>query len=122
MSTASTVAAENIERAAVTLQPAAGETSRHRALALLAQHRLVTTPQMHQMLSPGGARSKTSTTMNQLRRDELATFTFAPGSARLKAWFLTARGGSPRGGRSCADTRLRPRRAGSTPRCEQRTP
>ncbi len=47
---------------------------------------------MHQMLSPGGARSKTSTTMNQLRRDELATFTFAPGSARLKAWFLTARG------------------------------
>ncbi|WP_228184030.1 replication-relaxation family protein [Streptomyces anulatus] len=73
-------------------QPNAGETTSHRALALLAQHRLVTSPQLHQMLSPGKARSRTATVLNQLRDDKLIASTHVPGSGRLRAWFLTSRG------------------------------
>ncbi|MEU8672716.1 replication-relaxation family protein [Streptomyces anulatus] len=73
-------------------QPNAGETTSHRALALLAQHRLVTSPQLHQMLSPGKARSRTATVLNQLRDDKLIAYTHVPFSGRLRAWFLTSRG------------------------------
>ncbi|MFE8975846.1 replication-relaxation family protein [Streptomyces cyaneofuscatus] len=89
---ATTPPAATVEQSSVALQPMARETTSHRALALLAQHRLVTTPQMHQMLTPGGARSRTAKILNQLYKDDLIAFTLAPGSARLKAWFLTRRG------------------------------
>ncbi|MET8732216.1 replication-relaxation family protein [Streptomyces parvus] len=74
------------------VQPQAGETAGHRALALLAQHRLVTTPQMHQMLSPGKSHQRTSQVLTRLRQDELITFALVPGSSRLRVWFLTAKG------------------------------
>lgn len=88
--TSSTVAAESTER--TPLQPTAGETISHRALALLAQHRLVTSPQMHQMLAPDKTRQWTSKVLSTLRGDELITSTRLPGRTRLRAWFLTSRG------------------------------
>ncbi|MFB7301414.1 hypothetical protein ACFCZJ_36700, partial [Streptomyces rubiginosohelvolus] len=62
------------EAVSAPVQPRAGETAGHRALALLAQHRLVTTPQMHQMLSPGKSHQRTSQVLTRLRQDELSTF------------------------------------------------
>lgn len=76
----------------VPLQPTVAESVEHRALALLAQHRLVTTPQIHQMLRPDKTRQRTGRILNQLREERLIAFTFVPGSTRLRAWFLTARG------------------------------
>ncbi|MEV7297131.1 replication-relaxation family protein [Streptomyces microflavus] len=76
----------------VPLQPTVAESVEHRALALLAQHRLVTTPQIHQMLRPDKTRQRTGRILNQLREEQLIAFTFVPGSTRLRAWFLTARG------------------------------
>lgn len=94
MSTTSTnpVATESIEHTSLPLQPTAGETVPHRALALLAQHRLVTSPQLRQMLAPDKTRQWTWKVLSELRDDELITSTRLPGSTRLKAWFLTARG------------------------------
>lgn len=76
----------------VPLQPTVGESVEHRVLALLAQHRLVTTPQIHQMLRPDKTRQRTGRILNQLREERLIAFTLVPGSTRLRAWFLTARG------------------------------
>ncbi len=72
--------------------PSAEDTTAHRALALLAQHRLVTTPQMHQMLLPDGSRQAVSEVLNILREDKLASYTVLPRSNTLRAWFLTLRG------------------------------
>ncbi|MFD6798641.1 replication-relaxation family protein [Streptomyces cyaneofuscatus] len=88
--TSSTTAAESTER--TPFQPTAGETISHRALALLAQHRLITSPQMHQMLAPDKTRQWTSKVLSALRSDELIKSTRLPGGTRLRAWFLTARG------------------------------
>ncbi|WP_406278304.1 replication-relaxation family protein [Streptomyces sp. NBC_00191] len=83
---------ENIDDARPEPQPSAEDTAAHRALALLAQHRLVTTPQMHQLLNPGNVRTTTSNVLNALREDKLVSYTVLPNSSRLRAWFLTVRG------------------------------
>jgi len=81
-----------VPEAGARTQPSTQDTAAHRALALLAQHRLATTPQMHQLLSPGAARQVTSAVLNTLREDNLATYTVLPHSNRLRAWYLTTRG------------------------------
>lgn len=81
-----------VEKSAPEPQPSAEDTAAHRALALLAQHRLVTTPQMHQMLAPDNVRTHTSNVLNTLREDKLASYAVLPNSSRLRAWFLTPRG------------------------------
>ncbi len=73
-------------------QPSTQDTAGHRAMALLAQHRLATTPQLHQMVAQGSVRQTTSRTLNTLREDDLISYTVLPNSSRLRAWFLTARG------------------------------
>lgn len=74
------------------VQPGTEDTAAHRAMALLAQHRLVTSPQMHQMLNPTSVRQITSNVLNSLREDKLVSYIVLPNSSRLRAWFLTARG------------------------------
>jgi hypothetical protein len=61
-------------------------------MALLGQHRLVTTAQMHLMLAPRAARQSSSETLNALREDRLVSYTVLPRSKGTRAWFLTARG------------------------------
>jgi len=73
-------------------QPGTQDTAAHRALALLAQHRLATTPQLHQLLSPTAARQVTSAVLNTLRENDLAAYTVLPRTNRLRAWYLTGRG------------------------------
>ncbi|MET9669614.1 replication-relaxation family protein [Streptomyces sp. NPDC006475] len=73
-------------------RPSSEDSLAHRALALLGQHRLVTSLQMHELLSPGSSRSVTSKALNGLREDELASYTILPRSNRLRAWHLTPRG------------------------------
>ncbi|MCX4515934.1 replication-relaxation family protein [Streptomyces sp. NBC_01619] len=87
-----TIAVDAAEDARTELQPSTEDTAAHRAMALLAQHRLVTTPQMHQMLAPGTDRSHTSEVLNTLREGKLASYAVLPRSNGLRAWFLTARG------------------------------
>ncbi|MCD9899736.1 replication-relaxation family protein [Streptomyces sp. MT29] len=87
-----TQGSENAELFDVPVQPTAAESIDHRVLALLAQHRLVTTPQIHEMLRPDKTRQRTGRVLNQLQEDQLIAFTVVPGSAQVKAWFLTARG------------------------------
>lgn len=77
---------------AAEVHPSSEETAAHRALALLAQHRLVTSTQMHQMLAPSATRQVTARVLNTLREDDLASYTIVPNANRLRAWFLTARG------------------------------
>jgi hypothetical protein len=90
--TATDLDTDAMEDAGTDPQPSTEDTAGHRAMALLAQHRLATTPQLHQMLTPGSARQITSRTLNALREDDLISYTVLPNSSRLRAWFLTARG------------------------------
>ncbi|WP_405803529.1 hypothetical protein OG729_00580 [Streptomyces sp. NBC_00210] len=104
-------------------QPSTEDAAAHRALALLAQHRLVTTPQMHQMLSPGSVRQLTSTVLNALREDKLASYTVLPNTSRMRAWFLTPRGaGWPPAGRCCAAALCRHWPTPQRPHCAPPTP
>ncbi|MEV6781966.1 replication-relaxation family protein [Streptomyces sp. NPDC051098] len=73
------------------VQPSSEETAVHRAMALLAQHRLVTTLQMQQLLSPGSTRQFTSGVLNTLREAQLVSYAELP-VGRTRAWFLTLRG------------------------------
>lgn len=68
------------------------ETAAHRALALLAQHRLIANPQMHQLLWPTHNRRATSEVLTGLREDRLASYTVLPRANGARAWFLTSRG------------------------------
>jgi hypothetical protein len=61
-------------------------------MALLAQHRIVTTHQLHTMLHPGGSRSLTARTLGRLRENDLASSFTVPSTNRAKGWFLTSRG------------------------------
>lgn len=95
------------------LAPRSADTAAHRAVALLAQHRLATTAQLHQMLAPHAARQAVSEVLTRLRRDQLVSYTVLPRSSRVRAWFLT-----PRGARTCAgwpELRGRPVHAPTTP-------
>ncbi|WUD70288.1 replication-relaxation family protein [Streptomyces sp. NBC_00510] len=75
-----------------TWQPRTEESSAHQALALLAQHRLATTPQLHELLSPDGHRQTTSAVLNTLRKDTLISHTVLARSNGTRAWYLTPKG------------------------------
>ncbi|MEU1931860.1 replication-relaxation family protein [Streptomyces sp. NPDC019826] len=79
------------EASAVKPQHATEDTAAHRAMALLAQFRVVTTAQLHQMLSPN-ARSVTSKVLSGLLADKLINFSVLPRAHRARLWFLTPRG------------------------------
>ncbi|MGW0778427.1 replication-relaxation family protein [Streptomyces sp. NPDC002835] len=70
---------------------AIGETSARRALALLGQHRLLTTAQVHIMLSPHAGRRVVTKRLAALEAEDLVGRQKAPtGFDHL--WFLTAHG------------------------------
>ncbi|PWI05134.1 hypothetical protein DIZ27_41140 [Streptomyces sp. NWU339] len=64
----------------------------HQLLAVLGQHRMATTGQLHDLLRPGTARQTVSTPLNKLRREGLVDYTVLPQSNRSRAWYLTGEG------------------------------
>ncbi|BBC28742.1 uncharacterized protein SGFS_000330 [Streptomyces graminofaciens] len=64
----------------------------HQLLAVLGQHRMATTGQLHDLLRPGMARQTVSTPLNKLRREGLVDYTVLPASNRSRAWYLTGEG------------------------------
>ncbi|MBA4866216.1 replication-relaxation family protein [Streptomyces sp. PSKA54] len=61
-------------------------------LATLAQHRMATTSQLHDLLRPDATRQTISTPLNKLRRHGLVDYTVLPRSNRSRAWYLTSEG------------------------------
>ncbi|MEU6346234.1 replication-relaxation family protein [Streptomyces sp. NPDC046977] len=80
------------EEAEVDSQPSAEDSQAHRTLALLAQHRLATTPQLQQLVMPDVTRQAASQVLNALREDKLISFTVLPRSRMTRIWYLTHRG------------------------------
>ncbi|MFF3350915.1 replication-relaxation family protein [Streptomyces sp. NPDC002779] len=72
--------------------PSPAEPLPHQLLAVLAQHRMATTRQLHDLLRPGTARQTLSGPLNTLRDDGLVDYTVLPQSNRTRAWFLTPEG------------------------------
>ncbi|MFF1602479.1 replication-relaxation family protein [Streptomyces mirabilis] len=72
--------------------PSPVEPLPHQLLAVLGQHRMATTSQLHDLLRPGTARQTVSTPLNKLRRDGLVDYTVLPQSNRSRAWYLTGEG------------------------------
>ncbi|MFF1378694.1 replication-relaxation family protein [Streptomyces sp. NPDC058308] len=72
-----------------------GEPLRHQVLAALAQHRIATTNQLHQMLRPEGTRQLISRVVARLRVEGFVDFTVLPSASRShpRAWHLTDQGG-----------------------------
>ncbi|MEV6057665.1 replication-relaxation family protein [Streptomyces sp. NPDC052107] len=64
----------------------------HQLLAVLGQHRMATSNQLHELLRPGAARQTVSAPLNKLRRDGLVDYTVLPQSNRSRAWYLTSEG------------------------------
>ncbi|GAA0611639.1 replication-relaxation family protein [Streptomyces crystallinus] len=64
----------------------------HQLLAVLGQHRMATTHQLHTLLRPGTARQTISAPLNKLRRDGLVDYIVLPASQRSRAWYLTSEG------------------------------
>ncbi|MGW3099856.1 replication-relaxation family protein [Streptomyces sp. NPDC001102] len=64
----------------------------HQLLSALAQHRMATTGQLHDLLRPNVARQTVSTPLNRLRGKGLVDFTVLPQSNRTRAWYLTGEG------------------------------
>ncbi|GAA3768208.1 replication-relaxation family protein [Streptomyces chiangmaiensis] len=64
----------------------------HQLLAVLGQHRMATTNQLHELLRPSAARQTISGPLNKLRRDGLVDYTVLPASNRSRAWYLTSEG------------------------------
>ncbi|MER6521822.1 replication-relaxation family protein [Streptomyces sp. NPDC001553] len=73
-------------------QPSTADSHAHRALALIAQHRLLTTTQIHQMLTPNTPPRKIHKELAPLREEGLIAHTVLGGSHRLQAHFLTPAG------------------------------
>ncbi|MFJ3176077.1 replication-relaxation family protein [Streptomyces roseus] len=71
-------------------QPASGDSQAHQVLALIAQHRLLTTTQLHRMVAPHLPPRKIHKVLVPLREDGLITHATLPG--RLQAHFLTPAG------------------------------
>ncbi|MFE0916069.1 replication-relaxation family protein, partial [Streptomyces sp. NPDC058812] len=74
------------------IQPDTADTYAHRALALIAQHRLLTTTQLHQMLMPHTAPRKIHKILGPLRVAGLTSHTVLGARSGLQAHFLTAAG------------------------------
>ncbi|MGW1766497.1 replication-relaxation family protein [Streptomyces sp. NPDC002073] len=72
--------------------PSAEDTRTHQALALIAQHRLVTTHQLHQMLAPQMPPTKMHKVLAPLRAQELIAHTVLGGSRHMQAHYLTPAG------------------------------
>ncbi|MGP4001712.1 replication-relaxation family protein [Streptomyces sp. 8N706] len=66
------------------------ESLQHRLLAVLAQHRMATGPQLRTMLNVH--RPKLSSALNDLRRKDLTAHITLPSSNRMRAWYLTPDG------------------------------
>ncbi|MGW0751974.1 replication-relaxation family protein [Streptomyces sp. NPDC002587] len=77
---------------AATLQPTTSDTRAHQALALIAQHRLVTSTQLHQMLAPEAPTRKVYRVLTPLRADGLIAHTVLGRNSGLQAHFLTPAG------------------------------
>lgn len=77
---------------ATRIQPSTEDTHAHRALALLAQHRLLTTTQLHQMLTPRSDARRIHRVLVPLREQGLINHTTLGSSSRLQAHFLTPDG------------------------------
>ncbi|MGW2993288.1 replication-relaxation family protein [Streptomyces sp. NPDC001193] len=75
-----------------TIQPPTSDTRAHQALALIAQHRMVTTTQLHQMLAPETPTRKIYKVLAPLRAQGLISHTVLGRSNHLQAHFLTAAG------------------------------
>ncbi|MGW2618516.1 replication-relaxation family protein [Streptomyces sp. NPDC001500] len=72
--------------------PSPVEPLPHQLLAVLGQHRMATTNQLHELLRPGTARQTVSAPLNKLRRAGLVDYTVLPQSNRSRAWYLTSEG------------------------------
>ncbi|MFF4371495.1 replication-relaxation family protein [Streptomyces sp. NPDC001594] len=75
---------------AIMFQPATADTHAHQALALIAQHRLLTSTQIHQLVTPNSPPRKIHKVLVPLREQGLITHAVLPG--RLQAHFLTPAG------------------------------
>ncbi|KPH98731.1 Plasmid replication-relaxation [Actinobacteria bacterium OV450] len=74
------------------IHPSTSDTRAHQALALIAQHRMITTTQLHQMLAPQTPARKIYKVLAPLRAQGLIAHTVLGRSNRLQAHFLTAAG------------------------------
>lgn len=77
---------------AASYTPRPDEPLPHRLLSALAQHRMATTSQLHDLLRPNAARQTVSTPLNKLRQKGLVDYTVLPQSNRTRAWHLTGEG------------------------------
>ncbi|MCH5677260.1 replication-relaxation family protein [Streptomyces gilvus] len=77
---------------AASFTPGPAEPLPHQLLAALAQHRMATTSQLHDLLRPTVARQTVSAPLNKLRRKGLVDYTVLPQSNRTRAWYLTGEG------------------------------
>ncbi|MGQ4434334.1 replication-relaxation family protein [Streptomyces sp. SAS_260] len=73
-------------------KPSPLEPLPHQILAVLGQHRMATTAQLHELLRPGVAAQTVSGPLNKLRRNGLVDYTVLPRSNRSRAWYLTSDG------------------------------
>ncbi|MFG2950513.1 replication-relaxation family protein [Streptomyces adustus] len=72
--------------------PGAPDPLSHQLLTTLAQHRIATLHQLHQLLRPHATRQAMSQPLNRLHRAGLADYTLLPRSGRTRAWYLTRDG------------------------------
>ncbi|MFD7555217.1 replication-relaxation family protein [Streptomyces sp. NPDC059835] len=77
---------------ATPLTPTTTDSRAHQALALIAQYRLLTTTQLHQLLAPHLPPRKIHRTLVPLREQGLITHTSLGTSSHLQAHFLTPAG------------------------------
>ncbi|MEU9286412.1 replication-relaxation family protein [Streptomyces sp. NPDC048275] len=77
---------------AASYTPRPDEPLPHQLLSALAQHRMATTSQLHDLLRPNVARQTVSTPLNKLRQKGLVDYTVLPQSNRTRAWYLTGEG------------------------------
>ncbi|SNX88718.1 protein involved in plasmid replication-relaxation [Streptomyces sp. TLI_55] len=72
--------------------PSPAEPLPHQLLYALAQHRIATTRQLHELVRPSVARQTVSTPLNNLRQEGLVDYAVLPRSNRTRAWYLTSEG------------------------------
>ncbi|UUU37546.1 replication-relaxation family protein [Streptomyces sp. NBC_00162] len=75
-----------------TMHPSTSDTRAHQALALIAQHRMVTSTQLHQMLAPEAPTRKVYRVLTPLRAEGLIAHTVLGRNSGLQAHFLTPAG------------------------------
>ncbi|SNX88180.1 protein involved in plasmid replication-relaxation [Streptomyces sp. TLI_55] len=68
------------------------------ALAVVAQHRMATTEQMHLMIAPGARVEQTRRRLAKLRDEGLIDRVTLPQAGRTRAWFVTQYGAEVAGG------------------------